>query len=181
LQQLSGKHLPASDLRELGARLGSDCPLFLEADFCLIRGRGEHVTPVSEALRNRLQDYRLLLVLPSFSVNTGWAYSQFARSSLSFSREAELRRRVDLFEKKEVGIDSLLSNDFEPIVGGKFLAFAEAAHQLRLRGVPMLLSGSGSAFFCISQNQTELADSQVFLEQAMGCGISCIETGFTSR
>ena len=59
-------------LREYAAKLGSDCPFFVESKPCLAKGRGEILTPLNIDLSN----YRIVVVMPkNISIGTAEAYS----------------------------------------------------------------------------------------------------------
>jgi 4-diphosphocytidyl-2-C-methyl-D-erythritol kinase len=61
--------LPAEELLQMGAQLGSDVPFFMGPAAALVSGRGEQV----EAVPPRTE-WELLVVQPDFAVSTGAAY-----------------------------------------------------------------------------------------------------------
>ncbi len=181
MEALTGKRVPRTRLLDLLAGLGSDCPLFLRPEGSILRGRGDVLEEPPDGWIQRLREYRVLLAIPSFSVPTSWAYRAYAETNTGFQEEAELKARVDGFAEGSLPLEWLLMNDFEPVVAGKFLAFAEAIYHLRENlGVPCLLSGSGCAFFCLLKKEAAIRQAECYLEENLGKGISCIETRFTS-
>lgn len=181
LEALTGRRVPTAMLAKILAELGSDCPLFLQPNGTIMRGRGEILEDLPAGWFRRLREYRVLLAIPGFSIDTAWAYRRFTAGGGCFREETELRARVEGFAEGTLPVEDLLTNDFEPVVAGKYLAFAEAIHHLRehLR-IPCLLSGSGSAFFCLISREEELRQAECYLKVGFGKGISCIGTRFTS-
>jgi 4-diphosphocytidyl-2-C-methyl-D-erythritol kinase len=69
LSRLWGASLPAEELAELAAELGSDVPFFLVGGEADVAGRGERVTPLPDS-----EAIELLLLIPSFSISTREVY-----------------------------------------------------------------------------------------------------------
>jgi 4-diphosphocytidyl-2-C-methyl-D-erythritol kinase len=69
LSRLWGVSLPAEELAELAAELGSDVPFFLVGGEADVAGRGERVTPLPDS-----EAIELLLLIPSFSISTREVY-----------------------------------------------------------------------------------------------------------
>lgn len=181
LQQLSGCRLSREQFHAIASKLGSDCPLFLMRGPVVFEGRGEQVTAVKPTLWERLKNYHLLLVTPGYGIPTGWAFRNQKHLQNGPGRLQSARESLASFEAGKVELKALLQNDFEPLVLRKYLAFAEARDYLtRELDLPCLLSGSGSSFFCLSQDRDQLFQAGTWVREALGSSISCVETRFSS-
>lgn len=169
--------LRVDQLMTLAAKLGSDCPFFIEGAPAVVRGRGEHVEVLSPDLRSRLSGQKLVLAFPSFSVATAWAYGQLVAQS-HYEPVALAQSRLDRFYGGE-SVESLLFNSFEAPVGAKHLAISTFLETLRAEGANCLMSGSGSACFILLPGGIEGAR---FLKRCRACWgeeIFCVETSIT--
>lgn len=181
LATLSARSVPLPVLVELAASLGSDCPLFLETGPVVLRGRGERVSPLGAEFRNRLTRYRLLLVKPPFGVETAWAYGQFGARGIPFSDPDAEEFRLQAWQANQLSTRELLKNDFEQIVVRKYLGLeAMFSKLLNIRGLNCLLSGSGSAFFCLADEPAPLEQAQLMVRECLGESSACIHTTFSS-
>jgi 4-diphosphocytidyl-2-C-methyl-D-erythritol kinase len=161
LNRLFGLDMPANRLTELAGRLGSDVPLFLGSGQSVISGRGEIVENVELPL-----DYKVLLIVPDFSVSTSWAYSRlrFPLTTISdkptFSTEGTGRS----FYKSLAAI----GNDFVDVIVREHPDVSEGLELLRQADAEHVgLTGSGSAFFGLFD--TELAvEMNTFFERRIG-------------
>jgi len=75
LNELEDAGISNEELAEMSASLGSDIPFFIYEQACLIEGRGERVTPVNIP---ELKGVQILLLKPSFGVDTPEAYRRWA-------------------------------------------------------------------------------------------------------
>jgi 4-diphosphocytidyl-2-C-methyl-D-erythritol kinase len=148
--------LPDARLAEIAAGLGSDCALFLHDAPVVMRGRGERIEALPSEAAGRLRGRRLLVFKPGVSVGTAWAYARMAatpgRSYLPPpDAEARLRRWMTARPGTEFfGLDTLLFNNMQPAVFGKFIALPVLLEKLRGEfGLPVMMSGSGSACFAL--------------------------------
>jgi 4-diphosphocytidyl-2-C-methyl-D-erythritol kinase len=118
----------------MAADLGSDIPFFIYQSAAIIRGRGEHVEPVSfpHALP-------LLLIKPPFGVPTPWAYQRWKNSQ-------EIPGVRYAAQEMEWGT---LVNDLERPVFEKYIFLADVKtwllEQPEVAGA--LMSGSGATVF----------------------------------
>jgi 4-diphosphocytidyl-2-C-methyl-D-erythritol kinase len=161
-----GRALPAARLAEIAAGLGSDCALFLHDAPVVMRGRGERIETLPAAAAERLRGRRLLVFKPAASVSTAWAYARMAatpaRSYLPPpDAETRLRRWLKARPGAEFfGLDTLLFNNMQPPVFGKFVALPVLLEKLRGEfGLPVLMSGSGSACFALLPDALSAADT----------------------
>lgn len=157
LNDLWRLEISPAGLADLGARLGSDVPLFCrDWPLAIMRGRGELIEPVYARLRSGI-----LLAVPPIHSPTAAVYQSFASEGRNIERPAppELFSRVTrqaqidpLIEPMIDGIElrKHLFNDLEPAAGRVTPALAEFADRLRAAsGLPFCMSGSGAAFFCL--------------------------------
>lgn len=150
LERLAGGLAGAGRLAELAAGLGSDCTLFLQQAPVVMRGRGERVEPLPQAAAARLSGRRVLLFKPGFGVSTPWAYGRMVERGTDYLPTSDAEARLAAWLAGSAPVDTLLFNNMEPAVFAKHLALPALLGQLRARhGVPVGMSGSGSACFAI--------------------------------
>jgi len=129
-------------LSNLGAKLGSDVPFFLNQTAATCSGRGEIVTATSLPA-----SLNLLLLKPEFGVPTAWAYSRW---------QAKGKLASTIYEpQKFAGVRFV--NDLERPVFEKFVFLAQMKSWLRQQSEvsAALMSGSGSTFFAIMRPGTD--------------------------
>lgn len=123
-------------LAALAAQLGSDVPFFLGNTAAVARGRGELLEP-----RPLPQPLDLLLLMPAFGVETGWAYRQWDTAvAVPPSWTApQLHDGIEIF------------NDLERPVFAKFLLLPALKQWLLAHSLvaAAAMSGSGSCLFAI--------------------------------
>lgn len=147
--------LSAAELRAVAALVGSDCPLFITGEPCLMRGRGDIVEPLPEAAAAALRGKTLALVKPHFGIPTGWAYGALDRLGEPANlpaAEAALRRWIET----PCGLPPVF-NSFQKVAFDKYLFYGALNMMLRDRRLPELaLTGSGSAAFAFA-NEDEVS------------------------
>ena len=159
LNELTAQPLPTQKLLDIAAGLGADVP-FLSSDaaMALAWGRGERML----ALDSLPQRY-VALVIPDFRVATGQAYSWIAASREGYAPQAEELRYWHLANWG--GITAWATNDFQPIIVGRFPGLTSIIQTLKSNGASIAqMTGSGSAVFGIFD---ALPDIKA-LEQALG-------------
>jgi len=131
------------DLHELAFEIGCDVPFFINGGVQLSEGKGEQLSQLSI----NLKQYIILLVLPTFSISTKWAYSFFKNN---------LSKRFDSnkFRSFQQSVDwTLFENDFEKVINLTYPEVDEIRETLESKGALFVsLSGSGSAMFGIFDN-----------------------------
>lgn len=171
-----GLEMPLSELKKIGAELGSDVPFFFDCPMAIAEGRGEILTPVKIGV-----PYTLLLIKPDLSISTSWAYDVFAAkrgtkaAENSLTRNIELTKMVDkldntklIYKALEQGNTSFLGsriyNDFEHIVIKTYAVIGFLKEKLLETGAILsMMSGSGSAVFGLFENRDKaVAASQHF-------------------
>jgi 4-diphosphocytidyl-2-C-methyl-D-erythritol kinase len=149
-----------AELAGLGARLGSDVPLFFGSPVAVMRGRGERIEPVSAR-----PTWHAALAWPGYGNPTVSVYTAYDRQSTSARREPPGRTTdgrpgaTDILKflggPAREAAPSLV-NDLEP-----------AARSLRSDGVSVRallekagaaavgMTGSGSAYFALTDTEAE--------------------------
>lgn len=128
--------LTNKQLLDYAARLGSDCPFFIENKPCYATGRGEIMTPIDLDLSG----YTFVLVYPAVHINTGWAFSRITPKAPVLSLKESILQPVESWKET-------ISNDFEAPVLEAHPALAAIKEKLYAEGaIYASMSGSGSAF-----------------------------------
>ena len=144
-----GLEISNGKLKQLSAKLGSDCPFFIDCVPSFARGRGEMLTRVNPLA----EGFHLLLVNPGIHINTREAYS-FSTPGQPDSNLKELYD-LDISKWKDVII-----NDFEVSIFKKHPQIAEIKSRLYNMGaVYSSMSGSGSTVYGIFRNKPEIPGS----------------------
>lgn len=142
LNELFSLQLSSVQLRTFAARLGADCPFFIDNQPAYATGIGD----LLELFPVNLSGYALLLVKPQDAVSTKEAYSGIVprdkRTDISpVDLKAALSQPVDSWKEKVV-------NDFEGSVFPAHPAIAAIKQQLYDCGATYAaMSGSGSTVF----------------------------------
>jgi 4-diphosphocytidyl-2-C-methyl-D-erythritol kinase len=149
LERLWGASLPASELRVIAARLGSDIPFFLTGGTALGTGRGENVEHIAD-----IEEPYMIVVTPDIGVATSDAYSALAAANLTFDGSDRILR-VCRNEAQSLDLHhTAMTNDFERPLFAAFPEIGEVKQELlRLGAVNALLSGTGASVFAIFDKQ----------------------------
>jgi len=177
MNALAETRLSNSELSDLAAELGSDCPFFVDAKPALMRGRGEVIEPLEAALADALKGQRIVLFQPDFAVNTRWAYKQLRENAPQSYEAASLSlERFEQFAADKV-ITGLLYNSFEAIVTKKYAGLACLLEELRGNGIDCLMSGSGSCCFAIvNGSDSSLEALRGVCENAFGSSVFWVDS-----
>lgn len=157
LNELFSLQLSSVQLRAFAARLGADCPFFIDNQPAYATGIGDLLEPFSV----NLSGYMLLLVKPQDAVSTKEAYSGIVprdkRADINHvDLKVALRQPVDLWKETVV-------NDFEGSVFSAHPTIAAIKQQLYDCGATYAaMSGSGSTVFGLfnSMNESALAKAE---------------------
>ena len=178
LNRLSGELLDPAALQEVAAEIGSDCPLFLHDGPVVMRGRGELIE-LNDGIAATLRGCQLLVVKPSFGVNTAWAYGEMARQAPSSYRlatdaEADLSR----WNTRAASPNDMGFNSFTTVVGGKYPAIPAMAQRLKSEfGIKLHMSGSGSACFMWVNDDTDVSALTETIRSGWGTSFWIAEAG----
>lgn len=143
LDELWGLHLSRERLTQIGARVGSDVPLFLNGAVSIIRGRGEEVEPVEVPLAGCV-----LLLMPDLHSATADVYRAWDSLAVHPPRTelSEVLTRVH----QPAEFSRVLFNDLEEAALQVQPELGRLAGELRrILACPVHMTGSGAAFFCV--------------------------------
>lgn len=145
LDRLWGLRTPPERLADMAAQIGSDVPFFLVATGCaLIEGRGERVTPLPP-----LPPQWVVLVTPPVGISAGAVYRVFPPAAWQ-----DGTRTAAWLAAAGHGQVPAPFNDLEAVAVQVAPACIVAREALLAAGAPYaLMSGSGSTFFCLFQQE----------------------------
>lgn len=153
-------HLPAEDLEEVAAEVGSDTAFFVRGGTAICRGRGEIVRPIADP-----NPLHFLLLLPFFSISTGPVFGELRLSERARGSYALLRRLG--WNAPPIGNDAALFNRLEEPARRLHPDLDDLLSTLRPAG--FRLSGSGSTCFAIVSDAEEAArEAQFWSERVNG-------------
>lgn len=155
LNWLWGSPLTLGELREIGAQLGSDVPLFLaDANTGSLRvgGRGEVLTPLA-----LLTDWWVVLAKPPVGVSTAWAYAHCCPSG----------RRLNLgqWPPTLTSLTELVVNDLRPAVEAEYPIIGEIRRFLAQCLPVAEMTGSGSTVFALAREETAAREARWLLRE----------------
>jgi 4-diphosphocytidyl-2-C-methyl-D-erythritol kinase len=143
LSRLFGLGLSSAQLRHYAAKLGADCPFFIDNQPSLATGIGDELCPISLDLGK----YYFALVKPPFGVKTELAYKAIKPSKHKTSIKDILLQPVETWKE-------YLNNDFETPVFRMFPEIASVKRRLyELGALYASMSGSGSSVYGIFPEQ----------------------------
>ncbi|MBI2407084.1 MAG: 4-(cytidine 5'-diphospho)-2-C-methyl-D-erythritol kinase [Gemmatimonadetes bacterium] len=147
LDALAARPLGPAALVDIAARLGADVAFLASpSELALAWGRGERLLDLPP-----LPIAPVVLVIPSFGVNTGEAYAALAahRASTNAAPTAGWRSPRTLGSWNAIAADAV--NDFEPVVFERHPTLATVRAQLAAlpSTIFSLMSGSGSSLFAV--------------------------------
>lgn len=148
LNRATAKPLSMGELKQIGATLGADVPLFLEGGAVLMEGIGEKLTPLSP-----LSGW-LLVVKPELSLSTPSVYSAWDHGR--FESKNDTPRILEIWQGGELHyITARIGNDLERAAVQITSAPARLIELLMQVGaLGARMSGSGSACFGVYETAT---------------------------
>lgn len=136
-------------LEEYAAKLGSDCPFFIQNTPKLVSGRGEIMEDISVDLSGKW----IVLVNPNIHISTQEAYSGVKPMTPIHDLKQVLSNRLR-WEKE-------LINDFEPSIFEKHPVLARVKQSLYDKGAfYAAMSGSGSTLFGLFDRKPHFGKSE---------------------
>ena len=148
LNELNGLGLSANDLKGYAAKLGADCPFFIDNKPVFASGIGT----TFEAVDVDLSTYYMVIVKPDIHISTAEAYS----SIMPQTPTVDLRRAIQLPVQEW---KYHLVNDFELGIFEKYPLIEKIKHTFYEKGaLYAAMSGSGSAVFGIFEEEVNLDD-----------------------
>jgi len=157
--------LGREDLARLGARVGSDVPLFLGSPVGVMRGRGERIEPLSARPR-----WWVALAWPAYGLPTAEVYAAYDR--LEDHRDAPRAAATDIVAHlagPARAAGPFVLNDLEPAARAVRHNGADLGRVFREAGAAACgMTGSGSAWFALADSEAD-AQAHVTAARAAGC------------
>jgi 4-diphosphocytidyl-2-C-methyl-D-erythritol kinase len=144
--------IPAQELQELGAELGSDVPFCVTGGTALATGRGERLTPIASP-----PQCWVVLAKPPINVSTAEVYGRVRSGNIAVHPSASgMRAAIEAGDFQ--GVCSKLGNVLEEVT----LKLHPEVQQLkdamiRLGADGVLMSGSGPTVFGLVSKQSKVA------------------------
>jgi 4-diphosphocytidyl-2-C-methyl-D-erythritol kinase len=163
LNKLWGLELKLNELKTIGSGLGSDVPFFFANmsgnPMAIAEGRGDILTPLKIDI-----PYTLLIIKPSISISTTWAYEKIdlkleTQSSKKLTKTEDKINNINLiYNALKAGdisfLKSRIYNDFEDAVIEEYPVIGSLKEELLNVGASMaIMSGSGSAVFGLFEDR----------------------------
>lgn len=148
--------LPVGDdeLREIGATVGADVPLFLYGKPCIMRGIGDRISQID------LPSLWYVIVYPNVSISTQAVYGALKIVLRKKQNDVKLTGKFNTFRD----ISAILENDLEKVGIGMCPAIQTIKDRLIEAGsVGALMSGSGSSVFGIFENEERAQEASALL------------------
>jgi len=143
--------LARQDLAGLGARVGSDVPLFLGSPIAVMRGRGERVEGVSCG-----SAWRLVLAWPDYAMPTSAVYAAYDRLGVSRDGRPSATAVLACLAGPACGARPFLVNDLEAAADSIRCGRFDVRGCLERSGAAAVgMTGSGSAYFAVADTEAE--------------------------
>jgi len=147
-----GLDISTEDLQTLSARIGSDCPFFIENKACLVSGRGE----IMKVIDLDLSDSYAVVIHPDIHVSTADAYAGIELEDGHFDLH-ELR-----VDNKSEWKDEI-HNSFENSLIPRFPQIQEIKDELYRQGAYYAsMTGSGSSVYGLFTESVEIENLRRF-------------------
>jgi len=131
-------------LHEMAAEIGSDVPLFLAGGTAVISGRGEQVQSIAAQWNSRA----LVVAWPDLAISTGQAYELLEHDDFTDGEISAAAQQA--LAEGQLDAERHLFNCFQRAVCSRWPRIAELQEDMtRISRTPAVLSGSGSAVFCV--------------------------------
>jgi len=166
LNKLLNAGLSDDELKDMGAKIGSDVPFFIMQSPAIATGRGEALRAV------RLPALYYVLINPGFSVSTKWVYENL---NLTNNPEDNIFIYSDrLFESEKTLADNL-ANDLEAVTLTKFPEIERLKRLLLEAGAEgALMSGSGPTVFGLFTEEEEAIGAFNHLQKSLSVSPAAI-------
>jgi len=145
LNKMFDLHIESSVLKQYALNLGSDCPFFVEHQPSYAYGRGELLEHLDFSLKNKY----IVIIMPPHGISTKEAFK-----TIYFSQNSELKKHIlsDIRNWK-----LLIENSFQNIFYKQHFQYDFITKTFYETGaIYASMSGSGSAFYGIFENNTEI-------------------------
>lgn len=176
LNSLCGSPFSQHELVGMALELGSDIPFFLgNHPAALVTGRGECIEPIPS-----LGHYSLIVIMPDFSVHTGWAYRQLdqARKNRQTAPLGDLAERYRTAYSADP-VHWHFTNDFFEVIESAYPIYREISSFLGAQGALFsTLTGSGAGYIAVLPETADAREvkKRVGKKFPMLSSLSCVET-----
>ena len=151
LNKLYDAKLSNDELKELGAKLGSDVPFFIEEKPALCTGRGEKIN----IIKSNIDSFKILLIKPEAGLSTKEVYKNYEYKGMN--KEKELSNLLKALENNDL---DLLKNNIFNDLGEVALSLNKDMEnifvKLSLIGLKVYVSGSGPTMYILDYNDEDL-------------------------
>ncbi len=132
-----GLNMSTAEMEQMAARLGADCPFFIQATPAYAEGIGERLSPIPLDLSR----YRMVVVKPPVAVSTREAFGGIKVKRPARNCRDIIMQPIDTWREQ-------LVNDFEDSIFPLYPQLADIKRRLYELGARYAaMSGSGSALF----------------------------------
>jgi 4-diphosphocytidyl-2-C-methyl-D-erythritol kinase len=146
VNEVCGLGLSREEMMQLAAELGSDCPFFVDARPALVKGRGEHVTPLQFELP--LNGLWVVVANPGIHISTAEAFGGLTPHDRSTNWSNLANEPMHAWSER-------IQNDFEAGACGRHPQVGALLNALRREGAAYVqMTGSGSTVFGIFEEET---------------------------
>lgn len=149
LNRMTGQRLSLVALADMGARLGADVPFCVAGGCRRCEGIGEKLTPLAG-----WAGLPVVIVRPDVSISTGKAYGLLDGGPRRKTGTTESCIEA-LKNKDRTALLASLSNDFEDVLFETEPVLGETFSYLSLFCEKAMMTGSGSAFFLMAENEVQ--------------------------
>lgn len=133
--------LTLKELIDIGIKIGADVPFFLVGGTALAEGTGEILTPLED-----VKEKWMVIVIPNIKVSTRLIFSLFNLTSKPIKSKIDTFVKYDNYKILENNLEKVTFELF-PVVGAIKEKMKVLEHDL------VLMSGSGSAVYCIAPQE----------------------------
>ena len=151
LNKLYDAKLSNDELKELGAKLGSDVPFFIEEKPALCTGRGEKIN----IIKSNMDSFKILLIKPETGLSTKEVYKNYEYKGIN--KEKEISNLLKALENNDL---DLLKNNIFNDLGEVALSLNKDMEnifvKLSLIGLKVYVSGSGPTMYILDYNDEDL-------------------------
>lgn len=160
LNSLFNLELNSTELKQMAASIGADCPFFIDNIPSIARGIGELLQPINI----NLNDYYIVIAKPDFAISTKEAYQNVKPNAHFTSLSEQVVLPIDNWKNS-------IHNDFEQALHDKYPKIEEIKQWFYENGaIYASLSGSGSAVYGIfEQKSCKLRSKDFYLWHGKLC------------
>jgi 4-diphosphocytidyl-2-C-methyl-D-erythritol kinase len=147
INQILNLNISVAELETYAAKLGADCPFFIENKTAYASGTGTELEPIELSLKGLF----LVLVKPDTYISTPEAYSMISPCKPEYSLKEAITRPVGTWKET-------VKNDFERPIIKKYPVIGKIKEVLYENGaLYAAMSGSGSSVYGIFENPVDLS------------------------